>query len=224
MTMFLDQEERTKRMLMIERIKLEEDYNKARGENPYNEEALERYVAVARSTPQGKVVYVDDDTIIPLCDLRKGLFKDYEDMRVCFNRNSHIITEDEWDIVYMQSCVDAFDNDVAMEDYMEMLPVMEKSMEVYKENKEGCILYPFANTFYLLPDGSLSFVVTAKENSWRDDIHIIKNKMHLLSTPYGNAIRAKDYKKAGKELGKAIFGIEDSIEIIPCVVYDYMKV
>lgn len=98
---------------------------------------------------------------------------------------------------------------------------MEKSMEGYRENKEGYnrsyLLYPFGNTFYLLPNGTLAFIITGKENQWRDDIHIIRNEMHLLSTPYGDAIREGDYERAGKELSKAVLGLEDSIEIIPCM-------
>lgn len=220
MTLFLDQEERTKRMSMIEKIKLEEDYNKARGEIPYSDAVLQRYIQVARNAPQGKVVYVDDNTIIPLEDIKKGMFSCYDDMRECYNRNQHTITEDEWDNTYLQSCIDAFESDADMIDYMELLPALER---VIDHNEEGSI-YPFAETFYLLHDGSLAYSVCGgKERGWVDDLHIIKNKMHLLPTPYGNAIRDKDYERAGIELGKAVFGLADSVQIIPCVIFDYYE-
>ena len=222
MAMFLNQEGRSKRMSMIEKIKLEEDYNKARGENPYSASVLQRYIEVVQSTPHGKVVYVDDNTIIPLEDIKKGMFSCYDDMRECFNRNHHVIGsyEDEWAKVYLQSCIDAFESDADMIDYMEMLPAMERAIE---HNKE-CGIYPFANTFYLLHDGSLAYSVCGgKEKGWVDDLHIIKNKMHLLPTPYGNAIRDKDYERAGIELGKAVFGLADSVQIIPCVIFDYYE-
>lgn len=221
MTMFLDQEERTKRMSMIEKIKLEEDYNRARGDRPYNEEALQRYIQVAKSTPKGKVVYVDDNTIIPLDGIKKGMFSCFEEMRVVFDRNYHVIGsyEDEWDKVYLQSCVDAFENDADMIDYMEMLPAMERAID---HDEEGGI-YPFYNTLYISPDGTLSYVVYHYKGDHLDHIHVIKNKMHLLPTPYGDAVRDKDYERAGRELGKAIFGLEESIKIIPCVVYDYYE-
>ncbi len=166
------------------------------------------------------MVFIDDKTCIPLENVKKGMFKCYADIQEFLDVNESVIDHEEFERIYMRSRVEAFEKDPNMIDYEELRPVMEKSMEIYRENKEGYnrsyILYPLGNTFYLLPDDTLAFV-TVRQDGQEDCLHIIRNEMHLLSTPYGDAIRKRDYERAGKELSKAVLGLEDSINIIPCV-------
>lgn len=166
------------------------------------------------------MVFIDDETYIPLEEIKKGMFKCYADIQEFLDVNESVINHEEFERIYMRSCVEAFEKDPNMVDYEELRPSTEKSMEAYRENKKGYnrsyLLYPFGNTFYLLPDGTLVFV-TVRQDGQEGCLHIIRNEIHLLSTPYGDAIRERDYERVGKELSKAVLGLEDSIEIIPCM-------
>lgn len=61
-----------------------------------------------------RMVFIDDETYILLEEIKKGMFKCYADIQEFLNVNESVINHEEFERIYMRSCVEAFEKDPNM--------------------------------------------------------------------------------------------------------------